>query len=641
MNTRLLFPRPGFSQTLIVGVAALLATGAPIPLDTLVVRRVNIPMTIHASKSDPPRVAFDQLTRSGQALKEAAHEQSVQTVDLNQGAAPTEKQSEQSAPQSLQRRADLQPLVVSSVEQKWIPKLVINQSSLESGVEKKTTAVTESAPVETVVSNQQGYVIKGSFGLAPEGIAFGPGKHFEITRKTESGSRESGQIDPWSSQFSIRVPELSGSLVVRLYDENGQQEGEGAFRLSELIVKRNQPIKISVTRSRNEVSVSTIAYSPADESMFSPPKPAERGLRSNMLIAGLDHRGPTQPTGETQIKRVHPASWNLIRSEGAEGFEPGIFLNKAGADSRLPLFREKMISALRSIALDQGKRSALPPTGSVVWGRVIQLGKGVSNAKVEAETHPGAQVVYFNSLLIPDEKLETTSGNGYFAILDLPAGMHGVVASIQGNYFSHVNVITDDNSVSPVEIENAVSYVTTNLQITEAFTKQAAVAEIEMQSLAKPVTVFGKTTLQLPELKRLSYLRVSPQSLENASFTMPYSDSDDEINVPMLKNEWINRIIQLSGVEREPGTGVIVGFLRGQDFEVYLPHVEGFAAQNIRYFDKDGEPTASATKDGGFLIVNVPVGIQSVTVYSQKEDLALSQVLPVDADSLGVLKFIF
>ncbi|MFN7262761.1 MAG: hypothetical protein ACK5UJ_03045, partial [Pseudobdellovibrionaceae bacterium] len=81
--------------------------------------------------------------------------------------------------------------------------------------------------------------------------------------------------------------------------------------------------------------------------------------------------------------------------------------------------------------------------------------------------------------------------------------------------------------------------------------------------------------------------------------------------------------------------------VQGDQFEVYLPHLQNFDPQNILYFDSQGRITTDGQQGGGFIVYNLPESSQSIVVLGKEANLLNSKVIPVDLPSLNVLNFSF
>jgi hypothetical protein len=137
----------------------------------------------------------------------------------------------------------------------------------------------------------------------------------------------------------------------------------------------------------------------------------------------------------------------------------------------------------------------------------------------------------------------------------------------------------------------------------------------------------------------MSFLKVRPQNPAYVEALQVYEDNEDFIDVPLVRSDWLQSLIASRKLNPQPGLGTIVGFVPSTDFEAYLGHLEDFPADQIIYFDSQGQTTDSGVPGGGFVIVSVPLGVQSVALGRAQGQLLQTQVIPVDESGVVVLKF--
>jgi hypothetical protein len=298
-----------------------------------------------------------------------------------------------------------------------------------------------------------------------------------------------------------------------------------------------------------------------------------------------------------------------------------------------------MIQALQQIVADQMVSSEFPSNGSVVWGQVTQNGKALAGAQVEVEAFENAKPVYFNSLLLPDPDMKATGENGYFAFINLPAGFHALSANYGTTNISHANVVVDDETVSIAELDSAIQTEKASLKVFDAFTGQPQTALMDLQSLPEALEVKGYAEINLQNIPRLSLMKVTPRDTSYSETLQLYEDTMDSIHVPLVRTEWLQALMGQRKINLVPETGTVVGFVPDSSFEVYLGHEPNFPTEQIFYFDPQGQIVPHGVPGGGFVIFNVPSGVQSIVVADTQTDMLQTQVIPMDDSALVTLKF--
>lgn len=628
---------------------------------------IQKPLVIQTSKMDPPRIAFDQLRESRSPAQETPIKRDG-FYNLNQPQTVNEK----AILAIREKKLILQPMVISrqdmpgevEVQQRNIETRNIRVA--ESDVEEKVN----SQPVERNISDEDilqrarahlrqpyvnaGEIIRGD--LTADGLPFGdPRWQIRVSRYEDGVKKEDAAVDPQKGTYQIQVASNSGTIRAELFDANtGEVLGSGVKRLgspSPTVVSKNQRNnKSSVNETDSGIvirrSINTIAstvqdfYSnPVSLMAVGPVSAKSRGkiATARVLLASNQEESRSDSRGQYEFDHVRENSWGIVRVE-AKGYYPGLHLQSATKKPQVtPLFPQKMIEALKQIIRDQNVSSTVAENGSIVWGQVIHDGKPLAGAGIEAEFFEKHKVVYFNSLLLPDTSLTTTSDNGYFAILNLPVGMHSLVANRLGGYLSHANVIVDEQTVSVARLESSMQTEKVDIKVYDGIGGTPQNAELEMQSLELPLQVQGFAKLDLAPIHRVSLMNVHAELEKYVDATYLYEDDQDSIQVPLVQAAWLKGIMGTQKLSELPGTGIIVGFVPFDSFSVRLPQENNFSSRNIIYFNLQGDVVSKATSGGGFIIYNIPPSVQTVAISSGKSNSPMMKVVPVDSGRVTVL----
>jgi hypothetical protein len=525
-------------------------------------------------------------------------------------------------------RADLAAEEKDQASQKIFIQAQTSDGSIRSAVEKS----------DVVVRDASHFVLNGMIELKGLPPPTDPHWQLHVARYEDDVKLEDAKVDLKKSTYSIQIPAMSGSLIAQITDTTtGEVLGKGTLRLSEYDQSKQKKITIEKTTDYIASSFESFYDHPTSIGTVAS-RGRQRPVATRVLFASLDTEGRTDEAGSYRFEQIQSGSWGLLRTQ-AKGFHAGLHLIQSGKDKQHPLFPESMIKALRQIVEDQSLTSEVASNGSVVWGQVTQNGKALSGAQLQVEGLTNFKPVYFNNLLLPDSEMKATGENGYFAFVDLPAGFHAVTANYGTTNISHVNVVVDDDTVSMAEMESLIQTEKASVKVFDAFTGQPQTAMVDLQSLPQALEVKGFAEINLPDIQRLSLMKVTPQEAMYSESMQLYEDSMESLHVPLIRTDWLQSLMAYRKISMSPDTGVIVGFVPGIAFEVYLGHEPNFPKDQIVYFDPQGQVVPHGVAGGGFVIFNVPVGVQSVVVANAKTDMLQTQVLPMDESALVTLKF--
>lgn len=649
--------------------AIIMIATVPSFLRTQKVILIQKPLVIQTSKMDPPRIAFDQLRDNRLPASEAPQKQNG-FYNLNQPQAVTEN----AIIAIREKKMILQPMVITRQNLNTeIPSEIVLENKKEFIAEQNVQPEPQYSRRESKISDDEilenarahlrqsytngGEIVRGD--LTADGLPYGdPRWQIRVSRYEDGVKKEDAIVDPQKGTYQINVASNSGTIKAELFDVNtGEVLGSGSRRLGATpsspttVSKNNRANKSSVNDVDSGIvlrrSINTIASTVQDfyanpvslmsASSVVGTKSRGKNPQTRVMLASNGEEARSDVRGQYEFDHVRENSWGIVRAE-TKGYYSGLYLQSATNKPQVtPLFPQKMIEALKEIIRDQNTSSTVAENGSIVWGQVIHDGKPLAGAGVEAEYFDKYKVIYFNSLLMPDVGLTTTSYNGYFAILNLPPGMHSLVANRLGGYLSHANAIVDENTVSVTSLESSMRTEKVDIKVYDGIGGTPQNAELEMQSLELPLKVQGFAKIDIAPIHRLSLMNVHADLEKYADATYVYDDDQDSIQVPLVQSAWLKGIMGTKKLSETPGSGIIVGFISFEAFTVSLPQEKYFSPLNIIYFNAQGDVVPKAINGGGFIIYNVPPSVQTVSLLSGKSNSPLLKVVPVDANGVTVL----
>lgn len=523
------------------------------------------------------------------------------------------------------------------------PAVYVSSTMADGTVVTPATLLQGSGPKEKeketdTVGKNQSILVSGAIEFSRgAGLPSGAPWQIEVARYQGDIQKEVARIDTKKSVYEIRIPEATGILIAHLVNtQTGQVLGEGTYRLSSYSAAQFAGnAKIVIGKSPDYVASNFATFSALSRS-FTPA--SGKPVATRVLMANLGIEGKTDESGMYRFDQIKKGSWTLLRSE-AKNYQAGLHLVRSGSEKTLQLFTQSMVESLKKVMRDQALSSEGPETGSLVWGQVIQSGKPIPGAQVQVENLPNVRPVYFNSMMFPDPSMKTTGENGYFAFVDLPSGFHSLLGLHGNMYLSHANVVVDEDSVSVADLESSFESEKVEVKIFDGFSGAPEKAMIEMQSLPGPLQVNGFADIHMPTIDRMSLIRVHPESKIYLDSLQIYEDSQEAVPLPLIRQSWLNEVMLERKINLKPETGVIVGFSQTTDYEVYLGHQGNDLAEQIVYFDLHGNVISKGEAGGGFIMFNVPQGVQSIIWANQHTNLLQTQVVPMDSSALAILKF--
>ncbi|MBO9668116.1 MAG: hypothetical protein J7501_15045, partial [Bdellovibrio sp.] len=467
------------------------------------------------------------------------------------------------------------------------------------------------------------------------GLAVTNEHHIEIRRNDEGVLKELGRVDLLKGTYNIDVEEAIGTVVARLVNKDGKTLGEGSFRLNKLVagdLNFLQGPKIKVEPHPDFSGILTSAYN----SKANDTAPAQTRVT---FVKGASEVA-VKRDGVASMDNVTKGSTTVMRAAAPKHLQTASIV-VSGQEFKSSLYPESMIKALQDI-VGQQRSQSFDGAPTVIWGRISQDGKSLSGIDVSVESDPSLIPIYFNQFLIPDASLKSTSENGLYAFIEVQPGFHSLLATRGSSILGYSNVIVEENSVGQGDIEFTIKNDSVPLRVFDAFTGESRPAIVTMQSLENDLNLeTGNTTLTLPHLNRLGLMRVIPEGADYIPARYIYNDSDEFIHVPLVQWEWLRAIKSFLKISDAPSTGLVVGFVQDEDFEVYLAGYDNFNPQDIVYFDMQGRilQNRKGIAGGGFVLYNVPYDTQEVVVMGSRTQKIYSRVIPVDANSLSILNF--
>lgn len=480
------------------------------------------------------------------------------------------------------------------------------------------------------------YVLSGSFRIA-DGLAYLAGAmRFELVHLQFGVPVARGTLWEEQARFEIVIPELKGRLVLQLVDNEQNILGASEIILQNLPKPApNQQIMGGLEMKLRPTPLGATAEVLSAYSMGSPsPIPVPH---AEVEIGGVNRRLEANLDGEVDDPDLLPGSDFLFRAQ-RKTFWGSLAFGLSGQKSTINLFPDKMIDSLIGlVAHSQGEQRELRQKG-IIWGRVVQGGEPIEGAVVELAGEYGLSPIYFNEMYLPDPNMEGTGRNGIFAFVGVAEGIQSVRAQVNGLFYPARVMPIEQHHVSHVELEVGET-TTTAIRVTMAPQRQQSrQAVFRILGTEREYHINGEGLVHWPRGNGLMLLEADGgEDMDLVRISL--DRASEEVTVPMIPSDWLQQLAAEKRINLEGHKGVIVGFVKGKNFEVVLDDRESYNLQNIAYFDQNGHLTRGrfGVAGGGFILFNAPPGFRSVNIIPLGSDKVLGRTVISEAAITNVI----
>lgn len=472
-------------------------------------------------------------------------------------------------------------------------------------------------------------LVQGRIELA-DGLALIDGARLEVFHEVLGAPLERGEVFLQEGKYEIFIQDLSeGTLVAEVRDADDFLLGRANISIDEIELSAAETLgqkTVHITVRPVSNSVEGKVYS-----QYAPTKGEKNAL---VTLSGVPQQIKTNHKGEfTQTKVLHDSQ--VLVSASKTGHWGTVLLADNAQEISVGLYPEKMIQALAELAkADTGYEK-----GGIIWGRVESNGKPVEGASIEGSLTTAIGPIYFNSLQLPDVDLKATSANGLFAYIDVDPGMQIIRAVKNEKEFPTKVVFAEARAVSQVNIESS-AHKKARVAIYDAFASAALKSELRFsgtenvahaeEGLLKVKYNSGRDLLFLEAEADYDYLPVRQVFNRDVSF----------INFPMVKRAWLEEKLNTARINRIPRTAIAIGFIQGYDFDIITP--DGVPVDVI-YFNQAGQSIGSegGVAGGGFVIANIPAGLQSLGIVPKNKNAVATRVFFADPAQVSLINYRF
>ncbi len=366
------------------------------------------------------------------------------------------------------------------------------------------------------------------------------------------------------------------------------------------------------------------------------------GLRIANTPRGIYLDSAFQESSTFFLRARHRNHWNTI--------SPGV---SGTAEHLVKLFPSSMVkSLLKSVLAKKALPHALKK--GVVWGQITGGSKPLSGAQVEvaenSQFKSDARVVYFQNI-VPDPNLSATSNNGMFAVVNVEPGPVSLRVRFKNELWPAQIALVEEQSVSYVDI-NTTHYEPTPVRVYDALNNKEQSASVKILGLSQDHFFPEPNKDQAIRFAKGSGLffveAQGEKEFASSQYLMPRNIK--HLDVPLVRDDWLQDLAAQSKTKISLTDGVVVGFVKNSRFAVKLnyktnfEHKPGDLERYTFYFDKNGKILKNnknkqtlGEEGGGFVIFNVPPGLHTLSLLTDQSNKILTRIVAVDRLKVSVL----
>ncbi len=489
---------------------------------------------------------------------------------------------------------------------------------------------------EAARTSREPAVLKGNFIKGEiqnsQGLPFGGEYHIRVRQVKDNKEMSVGEVNAEFGQYKIPFSYLDGEVLAELVDSKGAIMGFDSYTINESTISKESGQflgkKLVLKPRNNSLYSQNSQRSPQAEV----PSNYDSVLnRSNRQFSKSRDGGMSAFSEVTQ--NLSSPSTSLIESRGRSS-PPSLTLTLASNKVSLRAVDNLYLSSLIQVIETQTNSSFIDPNLGVIFGKVTFGDQELMGAKVEVEGLEDLTPVYFNTMM-PDTNLPATSENGTFVIFNVPTGYFSLKVTVGGQYWSHESIVVRAGSVSQVEVRSTIQKSKVDVYAFDPLSGVPVKTILSTQATIGEFDAGFGNKILLSNINRESIYQVKAEG-DYVAHSGFFNESQRQITIPRISETWLNSVTSPAVIQKN--TGIVVGFVDSDHYEVFLPHEDKESGAQLIYFDSRGLRSEKSAEGGGFILLNVPADVQSVLIFDQEAEIFHSKVLPVDDGSLSVLR---
>lgn len=492
-------------------------------------------------------------------------------------------------------------------------------SSANRNSEDNLSAYAGSAQPEKPIRAQ---VLEGQIELT--GGAVYPGERFQfyIQRVFDGVVQERGEINSWTGEYSIIIKEPKGLISVELRHDSGALLALGQLPLS-ADSKKETTIKIFPSENSHHIG-QVLSYESFEEFEVAVNDASQIYIDGEDSVDQTDERGRI---GNTMS--ISPGS-QMVVSASHKGYWNSLQITEAGQPIKTIMHSDKHMKSFLQLIEPYLKKANI---NTVIWGRITDRGRSMSNVKVSLHGFEDIQPLYF-SYRIPDPSLEATSPDGFFAFVNPPEGLHIVKTNQPNMPLESVLVRMDHTSL--VSLETAPKR-NVNVYSYDAFGENQSIpAQISIPGTDKKWGVGGTKLASLPFFDTPTNMVMDVEPIDQDFYPTRFfiGRRRASVEIPHFRKSWLNSILASEKVNTSPRTTSIIGWIEKGSYNVNVyPRNEN---TRIIYFNKEGYVIESMMDGGGYIATNVPPGVITSTLRNNETSKLIKRLSISEPHRLSV-----
>ncbi len=505
-----------------------------------------------------------------------------------------------------------------------------NPENTRAAAEELGHEIKEAKVDNARTSASQGQLLMDGTIELSKGLALVDGASLSVFHEVSGQSLEQAQIYIKEARYEIFIQDRSvGALVGEVRDQDQMLLGKVEIPLDEIDysnmdkgIRKTLNLKMQPVATSIEGNVKSIYSNGVGEA------------DADILVSGFHKNVVTNKAGRFSKPHILHNSQVLVSAKKI-GHWNSLIMTDNNRELELKLFPDKMIQALAQLTEAEKNYGDL----GIIWGRIENGGKPEAGATVESTSADAIGPIYFNALQLPDLDMKETGSNGLFAFIQVDPGFQIVRAKNKGRVFPAKAAVVERGSVSQLTIE-VTNRKTARAMIFDAFTGVSLEADLQFSGTDKSAhTAKGLLGIKYHLGRDLMFLEADSTS-EYLPVRQTLSRDISYINFPMLKRAFVDDLLNSSRINRIPQTGMVVGFIRGSDYEVLLP--DGSASEII-YFNSEGKSVGSqmGVKDGGFILINLNPGVQTIAIAPKDKKALVLKLIYAEPTRTSLINYRF
>lgn len=472
--------------------------------------------------------------------------------------------------------------------------------------------------------------LTGQIVLTDGAVYPGESFNFYIQRTFDGMTQERGSVDPYTGEFSIEVGHLKGRLSIELRHETGAAIAYGDINLSDIKEKSLDELRLNLYPTEQTSLIGQVlSYESFDQFEVA----VDEGA-TNIHIDGQTHNFNTDGQGKFSEDDVMVGS-QVLMSVSHQGYWNAIELSEAGTPTQPVMHTERRMQVVLDLLEPYLPKAKIY---SIIWGRVSHEGQPLAGAQVSLQGFEDIQALYFN-LRIPNPNATKTSTDGYFAFINPPEGLHIIKTDHAKVKFPMETTVVKPMHTSLAKVESA-PLNPVRVKVFDAFDKSRS-------SLQAQLSIPGEESSWIVSAQKRGgvidfYDRASPMAM-NIDAGSGYVSSRlfinrrrTQLDIPVLRSDWLNGLVARSKINISPNTGMIVGLIDQGAYSLNLSRKSPNTV--VIYFNKQGQPVSEIKNGGGFLAVNIPEGLVTTSLYNLRRKQSYKAISLVESHRVSVVK---